>query len=620
MSQETKKKEKKGETGYDKYVNWKVFIIPVVLLFAVLVLPPTQGMVDVGTEYGVGEKVVYAFLSEKLFQKALGALEQWQMVTVQTMEKSLSKAALSRSRFLERDVRWCKKQGIPADKANLERAKDYVKEMSDEAYRAILVEATNARLTELSFDKLDDEEKESAEKGIWKLKVALGMMVFVVLCFITASVPLPSVAFLVGMIAVVTGIISREDVAAMYWSDSVWFIMGSLMFATAFVKTGVDKRICMLLFSRLAKPSVSAVIFILILVNAPLSSFISDHALAAIFLPVAISLVRGSERLGEGVDMELAKLMAITVAMAPNIGGFGAPSGGARNVIMITYLQDMFGVDIGYFRWFVYGMPFVLIMIPITWLILRWRFKPKTKDLSQAFAILREETRRMGKWNKQQVITVMIFVMTVWFWMTEESFFKMGIYPVRLGVGVIAIGAGLAFILSGVVNWRDYHEKVDWGVVWLYAGAIFFGRILDSSGGAYWIASLIVSGLSKIGLDHGFGLLASAGLLTGGLTQLMADGPAAAAVGPVTLNMAGMVHPGTTMLPFMGMATACASSFAYCLIIGTPPNAIAYASGFLEPKDFLRAGLPLWFVAQAVLLLLIAFYWIPMGYGWLPKF
>ncbi len=63
--------------------------------------------------------------------------------------------------------------------------------------------------------------------------------------------------------------------------------------------------------------------------------------------------------------------------------------------------------------------------------------------------------------------------------------------------------------------------------------------------------------------------------LTSVMTNLMADGPAAAAVGPIALNMAGLVHPGTTYLPFMAMSTAISSSFAYCLVIGTPPNAIA---------------------------------------------
>jgi solute carrier family 13 (sodium-dependent dicarboxylate transporter), member 2/3/5 len=69
----------------------------------------------------------------------------------------------------------------------------------------------------------------------------------------------------------------------------------------------------------------------------------------------------------------------------------------------------------------------------------------------------------------------------------------------------------------------------------------------------------------------------------------------------------------------MAMATACASSFAYCLVIGTPPNAIVYASGYLEPKDYLRVGIPLWIIAMIVLLLLIKFYWMLIGFADLPS-
>jgi di/tricarboxylate transporter len=84
--------------------------------------------------------------------------------------------------------------------------------------------------------------------------------------------------------------------------------------------------------------------------------------------------------------------------------------------------------------------------------------------------------------------------------------------------------------------------------------------------------------------------------------------------------MAGLAHPGTTFLPFMAMSTAIASSFAFMLVIGTPPNAIVYSSGYLEPKDFLRVGIPLWFIANIVLLLLTAGYWTLRGFGALPSF
>jgi len=84
--------------------------------------------------------------------------------------------------------------------------------------------------------------------------------------------------------------------------------------------------------------------------------------------------------------------------------------------------------------------------------------------------------------------------------------------------------------------------------------------------------------------------------------------------------MAGLVHPGTTYLPFMAMSTAISSSFAYCLIIGTPPNAIVYASGYLEPKDYLRVGIPIWFAVNIVLLLMTGVYWAFRGFSGLPGF
>jgi di/tricarboxylate transporter len=70
----------------------------------------------------------------------------------------------------------------------------------------------------------------------------------------------------------------------------------------------------------------------------------------------------------------------------------------------------------------------------------------------------------------------------------------------------------------------------------------------------------------------------------------------------------------------MAMSTAIASSFAYCLVIGTPPNAIVYASGYLEPKDFLRVGIPMFFIANIVLILMTAVYWMFRGFGGLSGF
>lgn len=234
--------------------------------------------------------------------------------------------------------------------------------------------------------------------------------------------------------------------------------------------------------------------------------------------------------------------------------------------------------------------------------------------------LVREEVIKTSvKWTKEQKISLVIFLVTLFTWITEKNL-VLKLTGIRFGIGVLAVMGAVAYILAGVVNWRDYQKNVDWGVVWLYAGAIIFGNVLVETGGAYWIARSILEALAPLGMSVGLGLLLTGNMITGLITQLMADGPACAAVGPVTLAMAGIAHPGTSMIPFAAMSTAIASSLAYCLVIGTPPNAIVYASGYLESKDFLRVGIILWITNMAVLMLLCSTYWKWMGWSGLPPF
>ncbi|MBN2124274.1 MAG: DASS family sodium-coupled anion symporter [Deltaproteobacteria bacterium] len=612
---------KKKATGYDKYVDWKLFFIPVVLFFLVLILPTPYGMKDVGTEYQIGPKAVVNFITQQLFQNRSTEVEQWQLLTAEIMEQNMQMGALSKRRFLNRDVKWCHKYDIPAEAATLKKSKDFVDaSLSDDAFKELMQRAFTLRNADLKYENLSPEDRKLADRGAWHIKAAIAMVVFVVFCFMTECIPLPGVAFCIGLILVFTGVVSRREVAMLYWDDACWFIMGSLMFAAAFVKTGVDKRICLLMFRKLAVPNVRWITLIFFIVIAPLAAFISDHALAAMFLPIGMLLYQNSLTDEVIEDKELAKMLMISIAMACNIGGPGAPSGGARNVIMMTYLNDMFGFDIGYFQWVTYCFPFVIVMIPLTWLIVNWRFKPKIRSLKPAMKYLEAQIGKMGGWSRDQVLATIIFAVMVFGWFTEKTFYDLGIIPVRLGIGVIAVAGAVAYLLAGIVNWRDYHEKVDWGVVWLYAGAIIFGRTLDSTGAAYWLARSVIDLLAPLGMDSGLPLMMTSNGITAVMTNLMADGPAAAAVGPISLNMAGLAHPGTTYLPFMAMATAIASSFAYCLIIGTPPNAIVYASGYLEPRDYLRVGIPLWILANIMIVLLTAVYWSSRGFGGLPGF
>jgi len=533
---------------------------------------------------------------------------------------SIQKSSFTHSSFIKRGEKWCKQNKIPSTKKHMAQVMAFTKEMTPDRFDQLMKQGHELRSEKLTLDGLKENEKAKALKAGFHVKMAVGIVVFVVLCFVTEAMPLPMVAFCIGIIAMLSGIVTRKTVAALYWSDATWFIMGSLMFATAFVKTGIDKRMSMMMFGRLKNPDVKWVSLIIVLVVAPLTMFMSDHALAAMLLPIGILLYTTTTSAAGREDPELAKMLMITIAMACNLGGSLAPSGAARNIIMMSYAEDMFGIQMGFGQWCIYCIPFLIFTVPVTWFMINWRFKPSVRNLGDGLAVVKEEVRKVGgKWTGQQKVAVIIFLIMLFCWITEKNLI-LQLTGIRFGIGVIAVMGAIAYVVAGVVNWRDYQTNVDWGVVWLYAGAIIFGRVLVQTGGAYWIARSLVALTEPLGVGQGIGLLLTGNVITGMLTQLMADGPACAAVGPVTLAMAGIVHPGSSMIPFMAMGTAIASSFAYCLVIGTPPNAIVYASGYLESRDYLRVGFILWFVNMLGLALMASTYWRWLGWSGLASF
>jgi anion transporter len=616
MSQANKPKV----TGYDRYINWRLFAIPLVLFIGILLIPTPRSMLQVGAEYALGPTWVREHFAREVFGTEFQGLNQWQVQTVQMMKVSVDRSSFGQAAFLARSAGWCAKNDIASTDAGLVKVRETANAIDRDRFEALLRAGYKLKTEGIGLAELDSKQAEKVRVAGFHVKVAVATVAFVVGCFVTEAIPLPMVAFFIGIIALATGIFDRETMPSLYWSDATWFIMGSLMFAAAFVKTGVDRRIGVMMFGKLRKPNLRWVTFIIILIISPLTMFMSDHALAAMFLPIGILLYTTATAAAGREDPELGKMLMITIAMACNLGGSLAPSGAARNIIMMSYAEDMYGVTIGFGQWMLYCVPFLFLVIPITWVVINWRFKPQITDLGPSIRVVREEIEREGgHWTRQQIISLVIFLVMLTTWITENNLLYK-LTGIRFGIGVLAVMGAVAYMLAGIVNWRDYQTRVDWGVVWLYAGAIIFGRILITTGGAYWVASSIMGLAVPLGLGAGVGLLLSSNVITGLVTQIMADGPACAAVGPVTLAMAGIAHPGTSMIPFMAMSTAIASSLAYCLIIGTPPNAIVYASGYLEQRDYLRVGVILFVTNLGVLLLQAAFYWRWLGWAGLPAY
>ena len=254
----TASKAKKA-TGYDRYVNYKMLAIAVAAFVLVLVLPIPKSMLDVGVEYALGQEYVLNYYSQQLFSKDLADAEQWQAMTAQILERNMRLGAMSRARVLKRDAKWIEKEGIPCTERYVAQFKERIEQIPETEFLAMMTGASELRHQKLTYESLPEKDQAKAYATAKKIKIVTAMLVFVIVCFLTEAMPMPGVAFCIGLILVFSGIVSRTNVASLFWSDAVWFIMGSLMFAAAFVKTGVDKRVCLVLFRYLAKPHVTLI-------------------------------------------------------------------------------------------------------------------------------------------------------------------------------------------------------------------------------------------------------------------------------------------------------------------------------------------------------------------------
>ena len=164
------------------------------------------------------------------------------------------------------------------------------------------------------------------------------LAVITIILIITEPVPLPATALLIAVLEVSFNIAPAAQVAQSYMNDSVFFIMGSLMMAVAIVHQGLDTRLALAIISFTGN-KVSNIVMGFTFISAILSSFIGEHTVVAMMLPVGLSLVRNSK--GHRDITNLTALILFSIAYGSTVGSVGTPSGGARNAILIEYLKNL---------------------------------------------------------------------------------------------------------------------------------------------------------------------------------------------------------------------------------------------------------------------------------------
>jgi sodium-dependent dicarboxylate transporter 2/3/5 len=462
----------------------------------------------------------------------------------------------------------------------------------------------NYKLTTKTTDADGNEVRRSLtpREAAFRAKVMLGTLVVAALFWATGAVPVGITALVVGVSMYFLGVLRPDDIAKAYAKDAVIFIFGVLAMSSVIGKTGLDRRIGLMLLG--PSKNLKLLLFLFLPMLGVACSFVSEHALIAFIMPLFMMIYATSIRnAGVRQDKALACIFVLSLCFAANCGGPGSPAAGGRNAVMLGILAD-YGIAPSFGEWVKYGLPFVPVMALVIatyfYIVFHRRLKVKHLDVS---SMVHQASKRIGPMNRNEYITAVVLVGLVVLWITSSDRFGMG-GPIILSLAVLNV--------FRVLRWRDV-AGIPWDVVALYASASALGKGLAVTGAALYLADSFVSILPGF-LRSGEGLAIAASLFTGITTNFMSDGATVSAIGPITIPMATIsgTHPW-----MVGFATAFASSFAHMLIIGTPNNAIAFALA-KDPKtgeqlvtlgDFFKHGFAVLLLSFVVLWL-----WTFLGY------
>lgn len=419
----------------------------------------------------------------------------------------------------------------------------------------------------------------------------LVLVIMTIMLIVTEPIPLPGIAFIVITLQVYFGIGEANDVAQAFMNDAVFFIMGSLMLAVAIVRQGWDARIALGII-KLTGTDAYRIAAGFVVISALMSSFIGEHTVAAMMLPIALTLIRFTSEDTEAVK-KLAALLLFAIAYGSIIGSIGTPSGGARNAIMMIYWQD-FGISgLSYARWMIFVYPLVFIQLPILIWILSRHFKPEVRVLDSGVRRLKVQVAKKGPVTGRQILAVIIFIFIFlgWIFLSED-----------VGLGIIALTGVVLYLITGLVKWDEINRHMNWGVVVLFGSTISLGTQIKITGAADWLASVFLSASGDLIQSSPVFTDGIIVLLTAVMANVLSSSATVAVLGPITLNLPGdPIH--------LGLVTAISSSFGFFTAVAAPACTIIYSSGLLKAKDFLQAGWKIGIISILTVIIYANFYW-----------
>ena len=402
--------------------------------------------------------------------------------------------------------------------------------------------------------------------------------------WMTEALPLTATALVPFLAFPLFGVMNATDTAASYWSPILFLVLGGAIIALAIERTGLHRRLALAIVAR-GGSTASAMLLAFMIATATISLIVSNTATTLIMMPIAVAVLKAA-KVEEGATEGFAGALAMGIAFAATIGGFGTIVGSPTNAIAVGIIQRITGVTIDFVTWAMFGLPVVLVSIPLCWLILLKVQRVRRTDFDPEAA--RSGIGEVGAWSIAEKRLVPLVAGVVMCWVALP--FVTPLLPRdSLTDGTIAIvGALLLFVIPdgtgrAIINW-DEANRAPWGVIMMFGGGLALAAGIGESGLAQWLGVA----LQPLGGVHPLLIAAAVVAIVILITEFASNVAAASGIMPVVGGL--IIATGVDPI-LLAMPAAFAASWGFMLPAGTGPNAIGWATGHIALPRMLKAGL-----------------------------
>ena len=435
----------------------------------------------------------------------------------------------------------------------------------------------------------DDGEPMFTANG---LKITAATAILMGAWWITEAIPLAATALVPLVVFPLSQTQEFSDTASPYASGTIFLFMGGFFLALAIQRWNLHRRIA-LVTVKLVGTQPKRIVLGFMIATGFLTMWVSNTATAVMMLPIGLSVLKLVSDQNEGMNLlksNFGKALMLGIAYSSSMASVSTLIGTPPNTLLRAYLADNHDIILGFGQWMLFAAPMAWIFLFIGWwLLVNVIFKPEIDEIPGGKELINNELDEMGPMSRGEKMVGIVFILAALSWVFLPTIFP----DSGISDELIAMCIGLVLFLLPVhptkgvalLDWKTAKD-IPWDVLLLFGGGLSLSAAFTNNGLSQWIGELS-SGIG--GLPVVLIVLVVAAIILG-LTEMTSNTATAAAFLPIMGGVAGGIGVDVTLLV---IPVALVATFAFMLPVATPPNAIAFGSGYLKIGDMVKAGIVL---------------------------